>query len=215
MWQPGPPTYSYRLTATVETPEGERQGHSVIAVWWRGANKIFGSQASAGFTVRGEAVAVDLPNGQTMFVVLGTPDFQDWAAYQHDNVSVSVAEGEDMSHVWPRIAADRHVYPVARRTLIGTPLEMNNYPMFVRFRNIADPRTVEEVNPDDLAASFGPGYRLKSLTVQMTDEPVTTGIEKRLPWLISQGVLIEHPPKMPISERPTVERLNSRNFLKR
>ena len=55
-------------------------------------------------------------------------------------------------------------------------------PYFVRFRNIADPKSVEQVDPDDLAKSFGPGVKLKSLTVQMTDEPVTSGIEKRFLW---------------------------------
>lgn len=53
----------------------------------------------------------------------------------------------------------------------------------MRFRDVGNPHTVEEVNPDNLAASFGPGVHLKALTVQLTGEPVTLGIRDRLPWL--------------------------------
>jgi hypothetical protein len=62
---------------------------------------------------------------------------------------------------------------------------IDNYPYFVRFKDMADPKSVEQVDPDNLAKSFGAGYRLKSLTVQMTGEPVTVEIEKRLGWLMS------------------------------
>lgn len=34
-----------------------------------------------------------------------------------------------------------------------------------------------------MAASFGAGYRLKAITVEISSGPVTTGIEKRLGWL--------------------------------
>jgi hypothetical protein len=38
------------------------------------------------------------------------------------------------------------------------------------------------VDPDNLASSFGKGTSLKALTVQITQEPVTVGIKRRLPW---------------------------------
>ncbi|MDJ0979954.1 MAG: hypothetical protein QNI87_15620, partial [Erythrobacter sp.] len=41
----------------------------------------------------------------------------------------------------------------------------------------------ERVDPDDLSASFGEGVELQRITVELTDEPVTTGIEERLGWL--------------------------------
>jgi hypothetical protein len=55
-------------------------------------------------------------------------------------------------------------------------------PMLVRFRDIADPKTVERVDPNDLAASFGPGVKFSRATIEIVDDPVTTGIEKRLVW---------------------------------
>ena len=55
--------------------------------------------------------------------------------------------------------------------------------MLVTFGDLNDPTSVERVDPDDLAATFGEGVSLKRITVQITDDPVTTGIEKRLVWL--------------------------------
>ena len=55
--------------------------------------------------------------------------------------------------------------------------------MLVTFGDLSDPTSVEEIDPDDLAATFGEGVRLRRMTVQMTDDPVTSGIEQRLGWL--------------------------------
>jgi hypothetical protein len=57
------------------------------------------------------------------------------------------------------------------------------YPVLVRFRDINDPRTLERVDPEGLSTSFGTGVRLARVTLQLTDDHVTTGIEKKLKWL--------------------------------
>lgn len=167
------PPYRYRLTAIVETPEGVRTGSSVIEVRWTEAGSAFGIQSGAGFSVKGEAVAVDLPGGQTLFVLLRSAGNSDWAAWALQDVVPNLKD--------PR-GADRQPHPVPRRVEVLRE-QVDNYPLFVRFRNLAVPKSVEAVDPDDLSTTFGAGYRLKSLTVQMTGDPVTTGIEQRLNWL--------------------------------
>lgn len=62
-------------------------------------------------------------------------------------------------------------------------------PMLVTFDELGDPTSVALVDPDDLASTFGEGYVLRRITVQMTDDPVTTGIEERLGWLIDPSVM--------------------------
>jgi hypothetical protein len=58
------------------------------------------------------------------------------------------------------------------------------YPMLVTFGDIADPASVKLVDPADLAASFGPGVRLKSVTLEVTDEAVTRPkLDILLSWL--------------------------------
>jgi hypothetical protein len=66
---------------------------------------------------------------------------------------------------------------------VGHLAERPAYPMLVTFGDEADPTSVTLVDPDDLAATFGAGVKLRRITAELTDDPVTTGIEKRLGWL--------------------------------
>jgi hypothetical protein len=64
------------------------------------------------------------------------------------------------------------------------PKEQAQYlPYMVRFMDLDDPSSAERVIPQNLPASFGQGYSLKSLSVRITKEPITRGIERRLMWL--------------------------------
>lgn len=172
------PNYRYRLSVDVHTPEGLRSGSSVIEViksWRRGA------------TVRGQAVTVDLPGEQTLFVLLRSENMSDWASKamvpawpDSDDLG---DEGKNIAELL-RVTKAKGRIPLPRRwQLTGPDNTMDHTPYFVRFRNIADPASVEQVDPDNLAKSFGPGIKLKGIFVEITDDPVTTGIERRLAWL--------------------------------
>lgn len=124
---------------------------------------------------RGEAVAVELPGGKVLFALLRTEQTSDGAAwFPFRAIKTPKFEGE--------YSGVRRTRYMERNKLAGT-LPPKDYPMLVTFRDPTDPQTVERVDPDDLAATFGPGVALRRITVQMTDDPVTTGIEKRLGWL--------------------------------
>ena len=65
----------------------------------------------------------------------------------------------------------------------ATELKPDNYPMLVTFDDIKDPKTVRQVDPFNLAATFGDGYALKSMQLEITDEKVTEGeVERVLGW---------------------------------
>lgn len=205
--EPMPP-YRYRLRVIVETPQGLREGSSVIQVQWQPA--IFGA---AGYKMVGEAVAVDLPDNQTLFVTLRSGrDNADWSAWALSGIvpDVRYPEGE------PRVET-----PVPREVRIapkGSREMMPNWPTFVKFRDQNISETIEEVDPDDLAKSFGPGIKLKSLTIQFTTDPITTGIEKRLPWVTRLRLMVSsnrYPAKTPVAQIPAVYLFNSRDFLKK
>jgi hypothetical protein len=178
------PSYRYKLTINVETPEGISSAHSVIAVQFFGTMKGFEALGGGSVRARGEAVALDLPNGQTLFVLLRSEFSEDWAAQAHwRRYPKSTDEFETTAQFYEAMIHERSVYPVPRE-VEGIGREMvDNYPYLVTFKDIADPTSVVRVDPDDLAASFGAGYRLKAITVQVTDEPVTVGIVKKLGWL--------------------------------
>ena len=48
--------------------------------------------------------------------------------------------------------------------------------MMVRFGDIADPKTVERVDPCDLAKSFGPGVQFARATIAVTDEQLADNL---------------------------------------
>lgn len=179
------PTYRYRLTVEVETPEGLRTGSSVIEVETSRSGGI-PTPGAMYHRVRGEAVAVDLPGGRTLFALLRSENDIDWAS----RVMFMLAPEAPLTAEDPFQV--RYANMLQLKGPIGLPRmwppvggldERSAYPMMVTFGDLDDPTRVERVDPDDLAASFGEGVRLKRITVQMTDEPVTQRIAKRLAWL--------------------------------
>jgi hypothetical protein len=75
---------------------------------------------------------------------------------------------------------------------------------------------VELVDPLNIATSFGSGVTLTRASVEITDDPVTKGIETRLPWLASSNVSPTlFPPDQvlrSIAETPPVENLRYDDF---
>jgi hypothetical protein len=177
LWKIWYPTYAWnqKLTVTVSTPRGEVSGSSVVEVSWT-KNFFSGGWGGALYhlTLRGDATTVDLGGGQFLFALL---------AYEHSQEPHStgmiplklLSGGAYVPDAFKRVQAARGRGPIT--------LPQNLYPHFLRFRDINDPKTAELVDPDNLAKSFGPGVRLVRVTIEITDEAVTRGIRKVLPWL--------------------------------
>lgn len=170
-------TYRYRMTVEVETPQGLRTGSSVIQVRTSKGPAFPGPEAATLSTgIRGEAVAVDLPGGQTLFALLRNDDSVDAAGY-YAEAAYAAREPSLRAMDWQGLI-------VAMKPMQGeAELPSSAYPMLVRFQNVSDPTTVEKVEPGNLAGAFGEGMRLRRITVEMTDDRLTEGIEQRLPWL--------------------------------
>ncbi|MEL7739057.1 hypothetical protein AAG614_11795 [Citromicrobium bathyomarinum] len=65
-------SYRFRMTVQVETPGGVRTGSSVYEVSAENKVAITREMATRGWSVKGEAVAVDLPGGRALFAVRRT-----------------------------------------------------------------------------------------------------------------------------------------------
>ncbi len=182
------PDYRYRLSVEVETPEGLRSGSSVLEVkqsMGRSAMDPAGMRISR--RLRGEAVSVDLGDGRMLFALLRSETDTDWALsvvqrLSPDTPGESWAEQfDDMLQLEGEIPIPR-MWPATRRLP-----EISAYPMLVTFGDLDDPTSVERVDPDDLAATFGEGVSLSRITVEMTDDYVTTGIDESLGWFRDQA----------------------------
>lgn len=174
----GARTVRYRLTLEVETPEGVRSGASAMeTVGQFNDGPLEGLGNAASFGTRGEAAVVDLGARGILFVLLtGDP------ARPRSGRPFGVFS-ELHRDLWSTNGIDAGAMDRMAKAQGPTIVPFSMLPMLVRFRDIADPKTVERVDPDDLAKSFGPGVRLKRATVEIADEAVTTAIEKWLRWL--------------------------------
>jgi len=164
-------SFNYRLTLVIETPEGKIVGSSVRKVSVFTEPKIFPEQHSSHSEVKGEAVVVDLGKRGVLFALLSKEndnDYGDRIAFQ-EFPQLGGMKPEAIKN-YPNIKAKNN-------------LSFDKLPMLVHFRDINDPKTAKKVDPNHLEKSFGKGVKLVSATIEITDDEVTTGVEKRLPWI--------------------------------
>ena len=204
-------TVRYRLTVDVDTPQGLRSGSSVLEARIRqsGKNSLLTPEARGVRTdLKGEAVTVEMPDGRLLFALLRRP-----GGYAGQIVGL-------FNYVTPlpkfegEYASVRRVEYLKEHGGAGV-VPPERYPMLVTFDDINDPTSIREVDPGDLAASFGEGVSLRSIRVAITDDEVTTGIEKHLKWLpnthgrLKPLPLDEHPEEGPL---PLWARTNDGDF---
>lgn len=181
----------YKTTVEVETPDGLRTGSSVLELEvWEKAFSLTGH--TRGRQLHGEAVAVDLP-GDRLLVALIVEENPEATEYPDIVLgALDPSYKNDWAESVERIASGRT--PKGSR-------RVTSYPLLVTFENSQNPATVEPVDPRNLSATFGPGYRLKAITVKHTDEPQTKEIGRKLPWLrqywVGPPTLVPNPPDFP------------------
>lgn len=180
-------TIRFRMTVEVQTPKGLRTGSSVMEISaWNNSFALNGHVRGRDF--EGEAVPVILPDGRILVALIVAEredygEFSDIALdaldpfYRNDWVeSVGRIENEKA----PRLS---RVLPPTRKAWNPAEPPVSNYPLLVSMQDANSPASVSPVNPADLEASFGPGYRIKAITFRVTDEPLTKEIGRKLPWL--------------------------------
>lgn len=174
-----PKTTRYKITVTVDTPEGPRSGSSVLEFTTSKNLIVLPESHRYTETMRGEAVAVDLPNNQTLFALLkqdGTRSIGELIGltlYPDGRENTPERKVGD-----PPVAMNRHL------VIGGKELTESGLPMLVRFRDINDPKTVEKVDPDNLESAFGKGVALKFVIIEITDAPIGAILDEKLPWLV-------------------------------
>lgn len=169
-------TVRYRLTLVIEADGQQHSGAGVVQVTYGKALQLLGASSEIYIKVIGEAVAVDIPRRGTLFALLkegqGPRSSPEWI--------VTKAFGFPGGALGHPLAAS-----LARLRELSGRVEVPpiGLPLLVRFRDINDPKTVERVDPNDLTSSFGSGVYLRGATLEITRDPVTIGIEGKLPWL--------------------------------
>ena len=169
-------TIRYRLTLEVDTPEGIRTGSGVIQVKYSKLLRLLGASGEWDAEVKGEAVAVDLGERGRLFALLKA------GADPRSSPAYIVLRAFRFPHGAMPSPAKEGIKQIA--ALSGREaLPLDSLPLLVRFRDPADPMSVERVDPRRLDATFGPGVELRAASDAITDAPVTIGAAGRLPWL--------------------------------
>ncbi|SRR5258708_1763826 len=170
-------SFRYKLTLAVNTPEGVKRASSVTEwKFWEVSIPARGTPHK----LRGEALYLDLGPGTRPLIALLTSHLRpkngvvlwDWP---HDDL---------LSRLYGPSLAD-FMDEMARLASMRGPRRITpaDLPDLVTFADVNDPKSVVEVNPNDLQATLGPNITWNEITFEMTDEPVTKGIELKLRWL--------------------------------
>ncbi|GAB5469821.1 MAG: hypothetical protein Kilf2KO_28510 [Rhodospirillales bacterium] len=201
-------TYSwrYRMTVNVDTPEGLKTGSAVreVAVTFKPRPGYSPNPYHASHTMRGEAVAVDLGERGVLFALITFDSYPEVTATFEGPPAFTLEGAEFYSALKDAKAAlDPARYP--------------SYPALVTFADPDDPKSVQSVmtfertgklkdgtfavTEDQTEELFGEGVRVESITVEMTDDPVTWGVvEMFLPKNFREEIT-DNWRKLPMHER--------------
>lgn len=193
----------YRVAVEVDTPEGLRTGSSVVEV--RAIRSPFWAPGKrTNFEIEGEAVAVRLPGDQILFALTGKPSNLDFAK----RLPFEAFE--------PVMDAQLEVYPLAtnldrrveflKTARLRTVLSDDNMPHLVRFKNPSDATTLEVVDPNNLPATFGPGHSLRQITIELTEDKVTEGVEVLIPGMQGNSGFAQWYKSLPFADPRQVSR---------
>lgn len=157
------PDYRDRLTVKAETPDGLRTGTSVIQVK-QSLGRPGGAPANSQIytRVRGEAAAMDLTGGQSLFALLRSERNIQWAGTTVSALTYRIVHAEGKPRFDGVLRLTREVeiprrYP--RNPRLGA------YPMLVAIGDLNEPTGIMKVDPDDLAGRIGESVRLKRFTL--------------------------------------------------
>ena len=167
-------SYRFKMTVEVETPHGLKTGSSVYDVRAFRTSDLLTGGGSSDSELRGEALAVELPNGKTLFALLKTVNTPG-----HDDLAYMSMRSLDPAFNYNRAESAKRI---RSGNGIQSPAEVapSDYPMLVTFAGNNDPTSVARVDPRNLASSLGAGARLKSIMVEVTDDDVTISTRMRL-----------------------------------
>ena len=190
-------TGRFKLAVTVDANGKTYTGATVYDVTYVWEPKFLPEVRAAQLRLTGEALFLDLGGGRNLVVTLtasgsGRPFKRVNISQTYQFEDLWKSSGARSAAALPHIAFQLHMASKqtgadlkAARKKGKIELPVDRLPTTVTFTDLADPTTVKRVDPTNLAATFGPGYRITRATIEVTNEPLTHGIEKKLPWLIN------------------------------
>ena len=180
------PEHKYRLTIEVQTPSGVRSASGVMAVYMGKDSGVL-PEAGGAIGMKGDAIFLDLGDGRNLIAALAHgANGSNFDGMSRLAMNVFAAAGQK--------ARFKDVNQLTGKVQVQGDL----IPTLVTFTNLHDPKTARVLDPTNIEAAFGNGFHLNRVFLEMVPvrlwpldfggplgEPVTRGIETKLPWVTS------------------------------
>jgi len=169
-------SYRYKLTLSVDTPEGVKTGSSVSEVTIR---EIFFPVNGAPVTVSGEALYLDLGLGRRPLIALLHDPCPHYACWERRNPLVSLWSFDSPTYLLAKLNGYKasgdlfDLFATLRNPREPAELQPTDLPLLATFEDVNDPNRVLRVDPNDIAATFGNGIQWRKITIETTNEPIT------------------------------------------
>lgn len=166
--------WHYKTTVVVSTPEGDKVGSGVRAVS-NMSSKILRMLPHTGNSahLEGEAVWVDLDDRGVLFFLITDSVLAGDFYYAFPPSSGKPTTDEGIRY-YNKLKDGEKTVPIS---------EIPNITTMVMFEDLKKPLSVGRVNLSNVEKKFGEGVYIKEYKLEITQAPVTRGIEDILPWL--------------------------------
>lgn len=183
------PTYAYRyrITVSIDVDGQLRSGSSVIECRISRKVKFLADMPTHSFESVGDAIFVDLGGGRNLVALLASGKYAQLGDYTNRIVLRHFPPSRDFETFLRSLPSLQGKWTLTS----GDFPDAGEFPTFVTISNPSDAATIRTVSATQLEQTFGSGVRLQSVTIEMTSDAVTRGIEKRLPFLISQKAALQ------------------------
>ena len=180
------PEHKYQLTIEVQTPGGVKSASGVMAVNMGKDGGIL-PEAGGSIGMNGDALFVDLGSGRNLIVALAH--------------GANAANFDGMSRLAMNAfaaAGQKVQFKDVNRLKGKVEVHGDLIPTLVTSTDLVDPKAAQVIDPSKIEATFGNGFHLNRVIIEMVPlrlwpldfggplgEPVTRGIETKLPWVTS------------------------------
>ena len=180
------PEHKYRLTIEVQTSGGIRSASGVMAVYMGKDSGIL-PEAGGSISMKGDALFVDIGDGRHLIAALAHgKNAENFDGMSRLAMNAFAAAGQKVQ------------FKEANQLSGKVQVHDDLIPTLVTFTNLADPKTAQVLDPTNIEAAFGNNFHLGRVILETVPvglwpldfggplgEPVTRGIETKLPWVTS------------------------------
>jgi hypothetical protein len=185
---PFPAIYKIQYKLTIALKVGGRvyEGSSVnltrytLNRWMTGFDGVGAYHGQAW----GEAVCIDLERLGLLFGVLQPPlAMGGFSAKDVAEVLLPILPVSQRS--WDSIKSGQ-AFENAQKLRGEYDVARAQWPVLVRFRDVHKKETAELVTPADIHTLYGQDAEITMVRIAISEAPLSTGIEKKLPWLLNE-----------------------------